>query len=152
MVHHTATRIPSHGQNATNIVQDIQRIHQLTRKWCDIGYHFLIGVDGEIYATRRGVKTMGAHAYGHNRHSIGAAFVGCFDTRECGHGDTPYGPHEVTREMLEAMEDLAGAVAEEWGFEANKATVLGHRELPAATACPGDLVLERMDEIRNFSR
>lgn len=41
----------------------------------DVGYHFVIGVNGEIMAGRP-ITQEGAHCFGHNMHSIGIAYIG----------------------------------------------------------------------------
>jgi len=45
--------------------------------WIDIGYHFVVGEEGNVYE-RRGWTSVGAHAAGCNSRSIGIAFIGDF--------------------------------------------------------------------------
>jgi len=47
----------------------------LERGFRDIGYHYLIGVDGSV-SVGRPEELPGAHAKGHNAHSIGVCLVG----------------------------------------------------------------------------
>ena len=54
--------------------EDIRRWH-LARGFNDIGYHFLIHLDGTIEKGRN-VKLVGAHCAYQNRGSIGIAYVG----------------------------------------------------------------------------
>lgn len=61
-------------------VEDIHRWHQ-NKGWAGIGYHFFIDKDGEIYEGRP-LDTVGAHAYGHNKMSIGICFEGDFNKEE----------------------------------------------------------------------
>lgn len=49
-----------------------------TSGFSDIGYNFLIGGDGNSYEGR-GWDFQGAHTAGHNKGSIGIAFIGLFD-------------------------------------------------------------------------
>jgi N-acetylmuramoyl-L-alanine amidase len=57
-------------------VADIRSWHMAPPKnWSDIGYHYVIRVDG-ILERGREDKTIGAHAYGHNKHSIGICMIG----------------------------------------------------------------------------
>uniref|UniRef100_A0A8C5TWD6 Peptidoglycan recognition protein family domain-containing protein n=1 Tax=Malurus cyaneus samueli TaxID=2593467 RepID=A0A8C5TWD6_9PASS len=58
-------------------MRDIQRFHQDTRGWDDIGYNFLVGSDGSVFEGR-GWHRVGAHARGHNTRSYGVAIVGDF--------------------------------------------------------------------------
>lgn len=55
-------------------VKEIRQWHE-QRGWSDIGYHFVIRRDGTIELGRP-IEIMGAHAYGHNRDSIGTCLVG----------------------------------------------------------------------------
>ena len=46
-------------------IQGIQNYHINTKKWCDVGYSFLIGGDGKVYEGR-GWDEIGAHTFGFN--------------------------------------------------------------------------------------
>lgn len=50
-----------------------------TKGCSDIRYNFLVGGDGSIYEGR-GWRKLGAHTLGHNKQSIGFAFIGTFNT------------------------------------------------------------------------
>lgn len=43
--------------------------------WADIGYHYVVKLDGTIERGRL-ISRAGAHCYGHNAHSIGICYVG----------------------------------------------------------------------------
>ncbi len=79
IVHCTAT---AEGKNVT--VDDIRRFHVNVNKWSDIGYHYVVGLDGTVYEGRN-IDKPGAHCKGHNAHSIGVAYVGGV----CSDGKTP---------------------------------------------------------------
>ena len=53
---------------------DIRRWHK-ERGFNDIGYHYVIDLDGTI-EPGRDVETAGAHAQGHNANSIGICYIG----------------------------------------------------------------------------
>lgn len=72
IVHCTATR---EGQTMT--VEQIRAEHK-RRGWNDIGYHYVVTLDGVIHAGRN-VNLVGAHVAGHNAHSIGVVYVGGLD-------------------------------------------------------------------------
>lgn len=55
-------------------VEDIDSWHRARGYKC-IGYHYLVDVDGSVYAGRD-VNRIGAHALGHNARSIGVCYVG----------------------------------------------------------------------------
>ncbi len=69
VIHCTASR---EGQELT--VEQIRADHK-KNGWSDIGYHYVILLDGTI-ANGRDVDLIGAHVSGHNAHSIGVAYVG----------------------------------------------------------------------------
>jgi N-acetylmuramoyl-L-alanine amidase len=69
VVHCTATR---EGQNID--VNTIRRWHT-SKGWSDIGYHYVIYLDGSIHEGRT-VSKVGAHVRGFNKHSIGITYVG----------------------------------------------------------------------------
>lgn len=53
---------------------DIKRWHK-QRGFNDIGYHYVVDLDGTIEAGRP-IETAGAHCTGHNANSIGICYVG----------------------------------------------------------------------------
>ena len=55
-------------------VKDVRQWH-LARGFNDIGYHYLIKIDGSIKAGRP-IELIGAHCRGQNKFSIGIAYVG----------------------------------------------------------------------------
>ena len=59
-------------------VDDIRLWHINERGWSDIGYHYVIHLDGTIHEGRP-VEIQGAHAFGHNKDSIGVCYVGGAD-------------------------------------------------------------------------
>lgn len=58
-------------------VDDIRQMH-LNRGWRDVGYHFIITLDGKIQKGRD-VFDMGAHVRGYNRDSVGICYIGGLD-------------------------------------------------------------------------
>ena len=70
IVHCAAT---PEGKNFT--VEQIRDWHVNGRGWKDIGYHFVIYLDGSIHAGRP-VEQVGAHCLNHNQHSIGVCYIG----------------------------------------------------------------------------
>ncbi|OUW18598.1 MAG: hypothetical protein CBD18_02360 [Opitutales bacterium TMED158] len=53
---------------------DIKKWH-LDRGWADIGYHFVVRLDGTIERGRH-LHLQGAHTKGHNHDSIGICYIG----------------------------------------------------------------------------
>lgn len=72
ILHCTATPI-----NMTVTVKDVDRWHK-EMGWDGVGYHFLILQDGTLQIGRN-LNIAGAHCKGHNKTSIGIAYVGGID-------------------------------------------------------------------------
>ena len=60
--------------------EEIRRWHTKERGWRDIGYHYVIDLDGTIEAGRP-IEDAGAHCTGHNAKSIGICYVGGCDEK-----------------------------------------------------------------------
>lgn len=129
VLHHTAG-------NSTDEVEDIRRFHTQQRGWRDIGYHWLVRMEGErarVYAGRPHdfdeewePWEFGAHAKSHNGRSVAVCMIGRFD------GDRP-DPHPS---MLSAAAVKVADLCNIFGLTADD--VYGHRELSGqATVCPG---------------
>ena len=141
-IHHTVT--PS--VNPERQVRGIQRYHMDSRGWCDVGYHFLVGVDGTIYEGRP-LHLVGAHVGGHNTNNIGISFVGCFTGSGCPAGSGPSRPPEV---MIDAAARLVGKLSSVFGIAINSSNVKGHRDHSGqSTGCPGDYLHARLGDIRS---
>lgn len=115
VIHHSASPLSTK-------IEDIRRWHQ-DRKFETIGYHYVITSDGVLHRGRD-VNRVGAHAAGHNSHTIGLCLVG--DNTKEGSKWTI-----AQRSML--------VLYVRW-FQTfyPKADILGHRDLPGATTlCPG---------------
>ena len=110
-------------------VDDIQRWHTAPvnrggRGWRDIGYHYVVHLDGSVHAGRPEEKA-GAHCRGHNRSSIGVCYIGgC--TRD---GKTPKDTRTFAQRV--AMSRLIADLQERYPG----ATLHGHNEF-APKACP----------------
>lgn len=117
IVHCTATGAGNHFT-----VSDIRRWH-LMRGFRDIGYHFIVYLDGSVHAGRP-IEDIGAHCSGHNAHSIGVAYVGGLDAN---------GRPADTR--TEAQRSALLRLIQDLKLKYPHATVHGHREF-AAKACP----------------
>jgi len=100
--------------------KDIKRWH-LANGWRDIGYHYVILLDGTIQ-NGRDLKIQGAHVRGFNRGSIGVCYIG-------GKG----GEDTRTNAQKNSLVYLIGTLKKTF----KKATVLGHRDFPnVIKSCP----------------
>lgn len=73
ILHCTATR---QGKDYT--VDQVRSWHVHDRNFADIGYHYLIRLDGTV-EEGRDIDKIGAHCLGQNAHSIGICYVGGLD-------------------------------------------------------------------------
>ena len=114
-------------------VDTIRQWH-LDRGWSDIGYHYVVGLDGKVEEGRP-VKRHGAHVRGHNRKSIGVTYVGGCDSK-MNPKDTRT---ELQKSSLEALiTDLMNKYP--------NSTLHGHNEF-AAKACPSFDVQKEYEQI-----
>lgn len=98
--------------------EEIDRGHR-NRGWLSIGYHYVIRRDGTIEEGRP-EEQAGAHAKGHNYHSIGICLVG-------GLSDSKGEPEDnFTEAQYAALRDLVDRLQVKY----MGAKVLGHRDLP----------------------
>jgi hypothetical protein len=74
VVHCTATR---EGQAMT--IDQIRAEHK-KQGWSDVGYHYVVMLDGKV-ELGRDVDIVGAHVAGHNSYSIGIAYVGGLENK-----------------------------------------------------------------------
>lgn len=56
-------------------IKDIRKWHVQEKGWSDVGYHYIILLDGTIQLGRD-IKTAGAHVKGYNKNSIGICYIG----------------------------------------------------------------------------
>jgi N-acetylmuramoyl-L-alanine amidase len=125
IIHCTAT-----PEGREHDVADIRRWH-LKRGFNDIGYHYLIHIDGTIEEGRP-INKQGAHCSGQNRGSIGICYVGGMSKDMKKAKDT----------RTQAQKDSLIKLMHELIYKYNKdMTIHGHNEY-ANKACPSFNVQE----------
>jgi len=125
IIHCTAT-----PEGREHDVADIRRWH-LKRGFNDIGYHYLIHIDGTIEEGRP-INKQGAHCSGENRGSIGICYVGGMSKDMKKAKDT----------RTQAQKDSLIKLMHELIYKYNKyMTIHGHNEY-ANKACPSFNVKE----------
>lgn len=102
--------------------EEIRQWH-LDRGWSDIGYHFVVELDGTV-CDGRPVEKSGAHAKGHNAQSVGVCYVGGVDS-DMEAKDTR------TDEQAVALVELITSLKEQFP----EAVVIGHRDV-SEKECP----------------
>ncbi|MCF4120120.1 peptidoglycan recognition protein [Antribacter sp. KLBMP9083] len=147
VIHHTAGTNDYTPQDVPAILRGIYTYHAQTRDWGDIGYNFLVDKYGNIWEGRAGgieLETIGAHASGYNRNTVGVSVMGNTSTAT------------VTNEAVDAVVRLLAWKLSLHGVDAAATTTLngntlptifGHRDV-ASTSCPGNTLWSRQDEIR----
>ena len=102
--------------------EDIRRWHK-ARGFNDIGYHYVVDLDGTI-EPGRDVTIAGAHTTGHNADSIGVCYIGG--------ADTDMKPKDTrTEEQKAALRLLLKYLVQKYPG----AKIYGHRDF-AQKACP----------------
>lgn len=104
--------------------KDIRKWHK-ERGWQDIGYHFVVDLDGTI-EKGRDIDKIGAHCLNHNANSIGICYIGGCD-KQMNAKDTR------TQEQKEALLDLVFLLMQQYHIPLDK--VKGHYTY-SAKACP----------------
>jgi hypothetical protein len=113
VVHHSAVLL-SDGP------REIQGMH-FRRGFADIGYHFLVSADGQMFEGRP-LNVRGAHTARHNTGAVGVCLLGNFEVIQ------------PTPAQLQSLHDLGRALRDVIGIT----HLAGHRDFPAqATLCPG---------------
>ena len=103
--------------------ETIKSWHVKGRGWSDIGYHYVIELDGSVKPGRP-LHRSGAHTKGHNAGSIGICYVG---------GTSKDKKPKDTR--TEAQRKAMDQLVDDLKMEHPTASVHGHNEF-AAKACP----------------
>ena len=124
IVHCSAT---PEGRHTT--VEEIKQWH-LQRGWKDIGYHYIIYLDGTIHRGRP-ESVVGAHCSGYNKNSIGVCYIGGVAKD----GKTPKDTR--TEGQKRALREILNRLKRDYP----KATIHGHNEF-ANKACPSFNVKE----------
>ena len=119
IVHCSAT--PEGKDVKTETIRDW---HVNGNHWTDIGYHYVIELDGSVHKGRD-ENVIGAHCSGQNANSIGICYVGGVAKD----GKTPKDTRTDAQKysLLELLKELKAKYP--------NATIHGHREF-AAKACP----------------
>lgn len=111
IVHCSATQ-PKKSINA----KTIRKYHVESNKWKDIGYHYVIKVDGTI-ENGRPVEQVGAHCQGHNADSIGICLIGGIDK-------SGKSVNNFTQEQFESLKSLVADLRQKYG----RLLLFGHRD------------------------
>jgi N-acetylmuramoyl-L-alanine amidase len=129
ILHCSATR---EGQDIST--ETIRGWHVNERGWSDIGYHFVVLLDGTVDKARP-VERQGAHVRGHNKGSIGICYIG-----GC---DADMNPKDTRTDLQkESLTELISYLMDSY----EDATLHGHNEF-SSKACPSFNVKEEYKEL-----
>jgi|TARA_R100001440_G_scaffold8905_1_gene16734 N-acetylmuramoyl-L-alanine amidase len=115
-------------------VDTIRGWHVNGRGWSDIGYHWVIRLDGSIEVGRP-LEKSGAHTKGHNKDSVGVCYIGGCDAD--GKPKDTMNPEQekAWRMIVLSLRTLYGDL-----------TIHGHNEF-ANKACPSFTVKEKFADM-----
>jgi hypothetical protein len=131
-LHHTGVRLPDASVAPTHLRR--HQKHHRDQGWPDIAYHYAVDLAGNVYELRDpGVPGDTFTDYDTTGH-LQVVCEGNFEQQE------------PTDELLLALSELFAGLATTHGL--SPATLDTHRSYVPTTACPGDGLLARLEEIR----
>jgi N-acetylmuramoyl-L-alanine amidase len=127
-------KIVIHTTDSYATVNQMRSFHR-SMGWDDIGYHFIVDVDGAVYEGRD-IDRVGAHVFGSNKGSVGVAWIGSA---------------APTDEQYDALVILTYALMHNYGVTIDN--VLGHNDFESGQrqgkTCPNiDMQKFRVDIFR----
>ena len=135
-LHHTAEVAGMGTRTDAELMKGIQDFHRNKRDWADIGYHWVIGLDGNVYEGRA-LDVQGAHAGGGNNvENLGISVIGDF-TRALP------GARQLRTTQLFLTSQLAR-------YRVPITELYGHRDWKP-TACPGDTLYAWLQRFKTAS-
>ena len=135
VVHHAG--FPDGDKDSS--AEDIHKFHQEVNGWAGIGYHYVIRKDGTIEQGRRPLA-VGAHAYHHNKNSVGICVAGNFNLAK------------PNSKQLDSLKLLTAWLCQRYKIDPMKrGSIVGHRDLND-TSCPGDNLYKKLGELRSYCR
>ncbi len=146
-VHHTAVAVGNDARSGAERVRAIYQYHAVNRGWGDVGYHYLIDEDGQIYEGKSGGKyVVGGHAYCNNVNTLGVALLGNFEEEK------------PSQNQMKALQWLIDDLADTYDIdlrtsvtyhgETYASPIVGHGDL-VSTSCPGFYVRQTLAQVRS---
>ena len=109
-------------ENRNVLISEVKKWHVKERGWSDIGYHFVIELDGSVRIGRP-IERKGAHSRGNNKDSIGVCYIGGVDSQMNSKDTRTECQKESLVNLLTDLKDTYGG------------TVYGHRDF-SKKDCP----------------
>ncbi|HVW66470.1 MAG TPA: N-acetylmuramoyl-L-alanine amidase [Candidatus Peribacteraceae bacterium] len=149
VVHHTAIANTGQTRSGVDEVRAIYQYQAIARGWGDIGYHYLIDQNGQIYEGKAGgLYVVGGHAYCNNIGTIGIVMLGNFDIED---------PTQAQVHSLQwLLHDLAGVYHIDLSKQVEyhgvmRDPIVGHRDL-LSTDCPGYFLYGALAQVKSNVR
>jgi len=136
-LHHTRGNSPKNYAEAVREMQFIQDYHQNGRGWIDIGYHFLIDPQGDIFEGRP-INVLGAHVKSWNDGNVGISIMGNYH---------PPVSQQPTKETLYTFTEMGRYL--KTTYDIGVSSFYAHREI-GPTDCPGDVLYALMPQLKNL--
>lgn len=135
VVHHSALIVQGDPRPPVERVRALYKYHARSRGWGDIGYHFIVDENGQVYEGRQGGKSVvGAHAYCNNTGTIGIVLLGNFEL------EVP------SQAQARGLQHLLDSLARQYDLDVHRSIqfhgrtfdtpIVAHRDL-LPTLCPG---------------
>lgn len=116
IIHHTAGGYIANKDEALKYMQAVHKYHALTLKRTDIGYHYLIDGEGNIYEGRAGWKyVLGSHVTTHNFGTIGISLMSSGE--------------KYSDAMLESLNKLVVYLGKEYRLDLSQKTIVRNETL-----------------------
>lgn len=142
IVHHAAV---NYGYDGYNAVRSIYYYHCVTQGWGDIGYNYVVDVNGNIFEGRvGGANVVGGHAYDYAYGSSGICVMGDFSFSAA-----PYAAKAALAFILAYVtRDLDTYATKSFHQAVNLPTICGHRDV-VASSCPGEFLYRDLPWLRD---
>jgi hypothetical protein len=153
IVHHSASN--NGDTNSVNLVRAFYIQHKEVNGWDDIGYNFLIGHDGTVFAGRDPEKpgieqdnVFGAHFCGKNSYTMGICVIGSFEEEAPDARAVNALERLLTWKMFKDEMNPLDSLHHPDTINSDLLPVLaGHRN-GCATECPGQLLFDQLPILR----
>jgi hypothetical protein len=133
-VNHTAMTVAGDSRSPVDRLRAIYQYHAKTLGWGDIGYHYLIDENGQIYEGKSGGDyVVGGHAYCANTDTIGVSLMGNFEIEK------------PTQVQIHSLQWLLSDLTKKYNIDPTKSVtyhgkslppIVGHKDINN-TLCPG---------------
>lgn len=135
-IHHGVSRTPTTENKEADAWRAYQRYHMGTRGWSDIAYNFGVGPHtGNAYVGRGWRRQGGATGSPQDANSISICAIGDFES------------DETTPELIKGIVKLIKRGQANGHLQA-ELEILGHKDKPYSTSCPGKHLYKQLPEIR----